>query len=74
MPHIKIATRGGMEISVFDRWNPEKRQKEGHINITDDQGVCSDFPLSGSEAIALSNAFSKVAWEIARADLVLSEQ
>ena len=73
MPHIKIATRGGMEISVFDRWNSEKRQKEGRIRIADERGQVSDFALSGSEAIALSNAFSKIAWEIARADLVLSD-
>lgn len=73
MPHIKIATRDGMEISVFDRWNSEKRQKEGRINITDDQGSSSDFAVSGSEAIALSNAFSKIAWEMARADMDMTE-
>ncbi len=73
MPHIKIATRGGMEISVFDHWNSDKRQKEGRINIVDTKGTQSDFALSGSEAIALSNAFSKIAWEMARTDLNMAE-
>jgi hypothetical protein len=73
LPNIKITTRGGMEISVADRWDPEKRQKEGRINIADDQGSLSDFAVSGSEAIALSNAFSKIAWEMARADMDMTE-
>ena len=73
LPHIKITTRGGMEISVADRWDPEKRQKEGHINITDGQGSLSDFAVSGSEAVALSNAFSKIAWEMARTDINMAE-
>lgn len=73
MPHIKITTQGGMEISVFDHWNTEKRQREGHINIVDDKGSSSDIPLSGSEAIALSNAFSKIAWQMARDDINMAE-
>ena len=73
LPHIKIATRGGMEISVSDRWNSDKRHKEGRINIVDAKGTQSDFAVSGSEAIALSNAFSKIAWEMARSDLNMAE-
>lgn len=73
LPHITVTTRGGTEISVKDRWDPEKRQKEGRINISCDQECLSDFTVSGSEAIALSNAFSKIAWEMARADLDMTE-
>ena len=73
MPHIRISTRDGMEISVFDHWDSEKRQKEGRISIIDDKGELSDFAVSGSEAIALSNALSKIAWEMARFDLNMAE-
>jgi hypothetical protein len=73
LPNITITTRDGMEISVADRWDPEKRQREGHINITDRKGGLSGFAVSGSEAVALSNAFSKIAWEMVRADINMAE-
>lgn len=74
LPHITVDMRSGAEISVKDRWDPEKRQRQGHININCGKRKPSELTFSGAEAIALSNAFSKVAWEMARADLDMTEQ
>jgi hypothetical protein len=68
MSEIEVNMSAGANVTLSDDWNPEKRESEGRIVIAKADGSSADLTLSASEAALLSNAFSKLAWSIARRD------